>query len=146
MNHTNTAWNKICVYNWNILIGRFCKLQCTCIFFFFKTTLNAWNTVWLASISSGLNLSPMFRPRTLDWYPVMLTQALADSSHWESWSLQKDVVSLFTIYAHVIAWLSNIHVYIIKSSLNKRMNVLRLVYIESPVMGNYRPTPCFIKK
>lgn len=90
------------------------------VFFFFKTTLNALNTVWLASISSGLSLSPMFRPRTLDWYPVMFTQVLADSSHWESWSLQKDVFSLFTIYAHVIAWLSNIHVYIIKSSFKEK--------------------------
>lgn len=52
--------------------------------------LNGARTVWFESISKGLNLSPMFRPRTLDWYPVMLTQALADSSHLESWSLQKD--------------------------------------------------------
>lgn len=122
-------------------MGRFCKLHMNVhVFFFFKTTLNAWNTVWLASISSGLNLSPMFRPRTLDSYPVMLTQALADSSHWESWSLQKDVVSLYTIYAHVIAWLSNIYMYILSSQVLKKMNALRLVYIESPVMGNYRPT------
>lgn len=39
-----------------------------------------------------------------------------------------------------------IQVYILSSQVLKKMNALRLVFIESPVMGNYRPTPCFIKK